>query len=109
MLLVLLAGCMVGPARIGLVPRMAPIGQSPDPDPTRNPVEQGLGPSEANPQENVQARDPLPIGKRLSGAVSASALLFWVSTGKSPLLGIYGTFDETGLVHELGEGEKTEQ
>ena len=100
---------MVGPAKIGFMPRMAPIGQSPDPDPTRNPTEQGLEPSAAHPEENARAQDPLPIGKRIAGGVSAAALLFWVSTGKSPLLGIYGTFDETGLVHELGEGEKTEQ
>lgn len=109
-LLVFAAGCMVGPARLGFMPRMAPIGESRDPDPTRVPGEQGLesAAAQGHPEANAPVKDPLPLG-RFSTAVSGSALLFWVATGKTPLLGVYGTFDETGLVNEIPDDEKPVQ
>ncbi|NVB79087.1 MAG: hypothetical protein HOV81_11870, partial [Kofleriaceae bacterium] len=51
-------------------------------------------------------KDPLPLG-RLSSVVSSRALLYRVATGKTPLRGVYGTFDETGLVREATDDEKT--
>jgi hypothetical protein len=100
------AGCMVGPTRIGFMPRMVPVGQSRDPDPTRVPGEHGLEPAMHGPPEaTTRAKDPLPVGK-ISGALSVSSVLVWMATGISPLVGMHGTFDETGLVREPAEGEK---
>lgn len=104
------AGCMVGPAKLGFMPRMAPVGASRDPDPTRVPGEQGLesAAAQGHPEANMRTKDPVPLGK-FSSAVSGSALLYWVATGKTPLLGVYGTFDETGLVREVPDDEKAVQ
>jgi hypothetical protein len=78
------------------MPRMAPIGQSRDPDPTRNPTEQGLQPA-GNDGSTKAGADPLAKG-RISGGLTLTSFALWALVGVSPLLGAYGTFDETGLI-----------
>jgi hypothetical protein len=95
---VAIAACGVGPVRVGLMPRMAPIGQSRDPDPTRNPTEQGMQAASGGEGASSKAgADPLAKGP-LSGGLTLTSFALWALVGVSPLLGAYGTFDETGLI-----------
>ena len=41
--------------------------------------------------------DPLAKGP-LSGGLTLTSFALWALVGVSPLLGAYGTFDETGLI-----------
>lgn len=90
--------CRVGPVKLGMMPRMAPIGQSRDPDPTRMPVEPAIQPSgEHAPSAPAAGSDPLTVGP-VSGGVTVASLFLWQLLGVRPMLGLYGTFDETGLI-----------
>jgi hypothetical protein len=82
------AGCG-GNTRFGLLPGIRQAGR--DPDPTRPLVETQVAPPRA--EDGGRPRSVV-IGK-VDVAVSGAAVLGWLLGGAAPLVGAYGTFDET--------------
>ncbi len=85
-------GC-IGTPRVGLLPPLNDPTRTRDPDPTR-PLVETAPPSWTNEGAKPVAGELGPVG----AGVTASALLLWIFGGASPLLGIYGTFDENRLL-----------
>lgn len=102
--LILLAGCFrVGPMKVGLMPGI-PNDQR-DPDRTRNFVQD---PSQPNGEGGITTAGADPLSKGpVSGGVSLVSYALSRFAGLQAFWGIFGTFDETGLV-EL-DPEKREQ
>jgi hypothetical protein len=103
--LILVAGCFrVGPVKVGLLPSMGG-GSTRDPDLTRNFVQE---PAQPNGEGGVAAAGADPLSKGpVSGGVSLASFALW-SIGFPTYLGLYGTFDETGLV-ELDPDKREQQ
>ena len=80
-----------GTTRFSLLPPVH--ASSRDPNPTRPLVE----PEVAPPRSENDGRTPKSPGLigNVDAAVSGSAVLSWLLGGAAPLVGIYGTFDET--------------
>lgn len=104
--LIVLAGCFrVGPVKVGLLPPMAQSSTR-DPDRTRNFIQEPAAP---NGEGGVVAAGADPLSKGpVSGGVTASSIALWRLVGLPMYLGVYGTFDETGLV-ELDADKREEQ
>jgi hypothetical protein len=85
-----MGGCG-GTTRFSLLPGMR--NSSRDPNPTRPLVETPTAPPR-NDGESRSPRSPGVIGK-VDTAVSGAAVLSWLLGGAAPLVGVYGTFDET--------------
>ncbi|MGE0398419.1 MAG: hypothetical protein AB7T06_17065 [Kofleriaceae bacterium] len=104
--LIVLAGCFrVGPVKVGLLPPM-PNGTQRDPDRTRNFIAEPATPSGEGGVAAAGA-DPLGAGP-VSGGVTLTSIALWRLAGLPAFLGVYGTFDETGLV-ELDPDKREEQ
>jgi len=103
--LIVLAGCFrVGPVHIGLMPPIA--SSSRDPDRTRSFVAEPAAP---NGEGGVAAAGADPSSKGpVSGGVTLTSVLLWKLAGLPTFLGVYGTFDETGIV-ELDDEKRAEQ
>lgn len=84
-------GACGGTARFALLPGMR--NASRDPNPTRPLVETPTAPPRSD-HESRSPRSPGVIGK-VDAAVSGAAVLSWLLGGAAPLVGVYGTFDET--------------
>ena len=101
---IVLGGCFrVGPVKIGLLPSI-PNNQR-DPDRTRNFIQE---PSQPDGEGGVTAagEDPLSVGP-VSGGLPITSYALSRLAGLRAYFGVYGTFDETGLV-EL-DPEKREE
>jgi hypothetical protein len=82
------AGCG-GNTRFALLP---PLQQSVrDPNPTRPLVETQVAP----PRDEDGGRPRSAVIGKVDAAVSGASVLVWLLGGAAPLVGAYGTFDET--------------
>ena len=84
------AGCG-GTTRFALLPPLQTSVR--DPNPTRSFVETQVTPPK-DAGDGRSRRSPGVIGS-IDAAVSGAAVLSWLLGGAAPLVGIYGTFDET--------------
>lgn len=97
LLLLALGGCIaIGPTRIGLMPPMAPIGESRDQDPTRVPDATNRPGGPAG-DEGEAPTDPVTVGP-ISGTVTGVTFLLHLVTNMRTFVGVYGSFDENRLV-----------
>jgi hypothetical protein len=79
-----------GSSRLSLLPPIST--QNPrDPDPTRPLVET---PANQPPREGYSERAATAKLGPLAAGPSAAAALVWLFSGKPPLIGLFGTFDE---------------
>jgi hypothetical protein len=84
------AGCG-GSTRFALLPPLQTSVR--DPNPTRPLVETQVTPQKSDDGGRSQ-RSPGVIGS-IDTALSGAAVLSWLLGGAAPLIGVYGTFDET--------------
>ena len=84
------AGCRTA-ARIALLPPVQTTAR--DPNPTRPLVETPQAPPWSEDHGRAP-RSPATIGP-VDAAVSGAAVLTWLLGGAAPVIGVYGTFDET--------------